>query len=639
MPKDYVLSPLPETEKLLKMHNMKSYQCCIIQLCDPAGNPYLDCLPYALLLNNLSPVTDWICTGEFNKDGIFHAHAMLKTNARSDSLRRTMDTAWQKLLLSENFQYHFGNSSTFDCLKIQRCHKPESMLGYLMKAPAWILSNADSLLQIAYDIDGWNLNDRFKKTPEAETASDINTMTSQILDIIMQNGCKTMEDCFKNGSEIMSKYLHKPGLQAIVNNCLTFVKSTGGAWSVQMFEKYEPNPTTIHKVLLFQGIEPSTFDSIFWQWLTKADSKRNCICIRGPSNTGKSAFIGGLKACIPWGEIVNTNTFAFEGILDAVIAVWEEPLCSPELAEKAKQVLEGMPTSIPVKYKKPQLLPRTPVIITTNHDIWRFCQAEEPMFRNRMWIFDFRFNCRDEFYFPRTCEHSCQCGYCTGSRGREAAAGSPSSVGVQGSEQSLPTDQHIWAESSPDVGAGPLSGAGEGTSGGTSGAPSSSDQCSTNIPESSGSTSSGTESHVGAFRILSTRDDERRPPHAGKHVESNISGGRARDDSSPIRCRPIRKRGFGRGDGGDQEESHSSAAVGSGGKNSKAKGKVPVSAKRQRLDRALATSRMKYKIEGSDNVQKIPMYVPLKSDWQEYIAYLAYINSPETLDISIDLDG
>lgn len=635
-----MLSPLPETEKLLKMHNMKSYQCAILQLCDPAGTPYIDTLVYALFFNQLAPVTTWVCTGEFNKDGIFHVHVMFKTNARSDSLRRCMDTAWRNLCLSDNFTYHFGNQSTFDCLKIQRCHKPESMLGYLMKAPSFIMSNDLSMLQLCYDIDGWNLNDRFKQTPEAETSSDINSMTQHILDIILQNGCKTMEDCFKSGGEIMSKYLHKPGLQAIVNNCLTFVKSTGGAWSVSIFEKYDPNPTTIHKILLFQGIQPSTFDDIFWQWLTKADSKRNCICIRGPSNTGKSAFISGLKACIPWGEIVNTNTFAFEGILDCVVGVWEEPLCSPELAEKAKQVLEGMPCSIPVKYKKPQLLPRTPIIVTTNHDLWRFCQAEEQMFKNRMWIIDFKHNCRDQFYVPRTSEPSCQCGYCAGSRGREGTSGSTSPGRLSSGEQPICPEQHSGTEQSSNVGSGPMLGAGEGTSGCSGSSESSSDQLSSNRAESSFGSSSGAEQHMGSFRIIPTRDHERRHSSIRERLESIISGGHSRDDSTSDGSGSKRgiKRGIRFRDGKDQEESDSSSDVGSRAQNIQTGQKIPVSAKRQRLGRTLVSTRMKYRIENSDNVQQIPMYVPLKSDWQEYLSWLAHINSPETLDISIDIN-
>lgn len=48
---------------------------------------------------------------------------------------------------------------------------------------------------------------------------------------------------------------------------------------------------------------------------------------------------------------------------------------------------------------------------------------------------------------------------------------------------------------------------------------------------------------------------------------------------------------------------------------------------------------MKYRLDKSENVNQIPMHVPVKSDWQEYLSWLAHINSPETLDINIDLDG
>nr|QKE54953.1 MAG: nonstructural protein [Parvoviridae sp.] len=621
--KDFVLSPLPETEKFLKLQNMKQFQCCIIQLCDPAGNPYIETLPYAMLLNDLSSVTNWICTAEYNKDGIFHAHAMLQTGARSDSLRRTMETAWQNLCLSSNFQYHFGQQSTFDCLKIQRCHKPESMLGYMMKAPAWVLSNSEPLLQACYDLDYYNLNERFKKSEEAIISNDINKMTEEILDIIITNSCKSFDDVLKHGAENISKYLHKPGLQSIVNNCLTFVKATGGGWSLENFMKFDPDPSAIHRVLLFQGIKPSDFDKAFYKWITKYDTKKNTILIDGPSNTGKSAFIAGMKTCIPWGEIVNSNTFAFEGLQDCIIGIWEEPLCSPELAEKAKQVLEGMPCSIPVKYKKPQLLPRTPIFITTNHDLWRFCQGEEPMFRNRMFMFTFKYTAKDALFVCRAREHSCECGPCTASRGGQDPISSSSSGTMPGGEQSIHPGQLLHAEQSSYVGSGPMSDPGEGTSRGPSSSKSSTNIQCTNRTELSSSSGSRNVIHMGTIGASGRSSGELREPGTIKQfMVPYKSGGHHGDNSSSD--------GSGRsrlGKRGRIEENppkyDSSNPLGSMYKNIQAK-TLSAPAKRQRVGKHLASTRM--------STSKIPLYIPDKSAWQEYLSFLAHWYPQEELD-------
>lgn len=613
--KDYVVSPLPETERYQALLNMKEWQCGIFQINDTQGEPINDPIPYALFLNNLTMCNGWAITGEYNKDGIFHTHAMLRTGSRSDSLRRSMLVVWQNLMIGSEFKKLVGGATcTMDCLKLQRCHKPSSMFEYMMKNPEWVMATDERWLQFMYDLDKWALNYRFKKTndqPEQhETAPDINQMSKEIIDLIITNGCKTFEDCLRHGGVIMSKYLHRPGLQAIVNNCLQFVKSTGHTWSIALFEPFDPYPGVIHKVLLHQGICPSDFDPVFHAWITKKDPKRNCICIKGPSNTGKSAFISGLKQCIVWGEIVNGQSFMFEGLIDTVLGFWEEPLCSPEAAEKTKQVLEGMACSIPVKYKKPFLLPRTPIMITTNHDLWRFCTAEESAFRNRMWIFEFNNPVQNTHYICRAREYSCQCNYCFGSRGGAPAIGEPSAGSMQTGEQSLPTgEQSARSEQTDHVWSGSMSGAGEGTSGSTSSASSSTDQQCTNRAEPSSSTSSGTGGHVGQFRIVSTGDNQRGSTTTRINVESTRGRGGYGKNSGGNGSRSSRGGGMGRN--ADSRGKHDSSITMGSSTSETDEIQIPVKAKKPRMGGKMGPKPI-----------KLPLYVPLKEEWQEYISYI-----------------
>lgn len=605
---------LTELERMQAMLNMKEWQCGIFQINDSHGDPIIDPIPYAMFLQNLTMCNGWAITGEYNKDGIFHTHAMLRTGARSDSVRRSMLVVWQNLLLSYEFQKIVGGSQcTMDCLKLQRCHKPSSMMEYMMKRPEWVISTDQRWLEFLYNIDKWGFNYRFKKSldepEEHETAPEINQMSKEIIDLIISHGCKTFEDCLRHGGVIMSKYLHRPGLNAIVNNCLQFVKSTGHQWQLGLFEVYDPDPSAIHKVLLHQGIAPSDFDPIFHAWITKSDPKRNCICLQGPSNTGKSAFISGLKQCVVWGEVVNGQTFMFEGLCETVLGFWEEPLCSPEAAEKTKQVLEGMATSIPVKYKKPFLLPRTPIMITSNHDLWRFCSAEEAAFRNRMWIFKFNHEVQNCSYNPRTTEYSCECGYCAASRGRAAGAGGPSIGGMQTGEQSLSTgEQSSGTEPQSTVWAGPMFGAGEGTSGSTSSTSSSSDKQRTDEPEHSGSTSSSVSQHMGQFRIIRPEHSEHESTRARINIQSHgRDGGDARDIA---KTRGGTHRRGAHGARGALGKHASSVLVGAA--SSKAdKEAVPAKAKRPRLGGKVGPAKV-----------TIPMYVPVKEEWQQYLSYI-----------------
>nr|QKE54945.1 MAG: nonstructural protein [Parvoviridae sp.] len=618
--KDYVLSPLPEVQKFESLINMKMYQATILQIAYPDGTPVENSLIYALFLNNVSTIHNWFITGENNKEGIFHTHALLRTGQRTDALRRTMTTAWSNLQLSENFIKQIGvQGCTLDILKLQRAQKPSSLAAYMMKCPKWVMSSDDKMLQYAYDLDLWELNARFKpKDDEPETAPDMNTMTKDLVDLIITNGCKTFEDCLKHGPLLMSKYLHKPGLQAIVTNCLAFVKASGSTWSLNLFEQYEPDPEEIHKILLHQGIKPTDFDQAMYKWITKLSGKKNTLVLWGPSNTGKSAFIAGLKQIVPWGEITNGSSgFNFEGVIDQVIAVWEEPLMGPELAEKCKQVFEGMTCSIPVKYKKPFMLPRTPIMITTNHDVWRYCQSEEPMFRNRMWIIYFNYQCKDEYYYPRAREHSCECPYCRASRGGETVAGVSSSGTMQSGDQPIFTrEQSPGLGTSANVRSGSMPGAGEGpsisNSGASSSTTSSTDSKRTSSEQHSSSTSSADVGHVGSFRIIRPSDPQRRHvSQSPMHVESHSSGGRDGGSSSGNGSRAGRKRGLG-GDGDSVEQHVLPDTLGSRSSNETQK-RVRAKTKKQRVDESLGAR---------VGAIKLPMVIPSKQEWQEYLSYL-----------------
>nr|QBJ04592.1 NS1 [Tasmanian devil-associated chapparvovirus 5] len=440
--KEFVLSPEPIMEHHLKILNMKQSVCGVFQICTPDFYPIEDKQAYALFLNQLNTITTWVVTAETNIDGIFHCHCIMQTPARPDSVRRSMQSAWEKLQTSEIWTRNWGEECTLDLIKMQRCHKPEALLGYITKHPQWIIANNEQILQLAYDQDMWGKNERFKQEqPQQTTSSDMNEMSRTFVDIIMEGGCKSLEDMIKHNPEAMSKFLHRPGLDKIVQNCLSFVKATAGHITLQTFAKSEPDPTVIHTVLLHQGIKPSEFDNIFHKWFMKKELKKNTLVLQGPSNTGKSATIAGLKQCCPWGEIINGINFQYEGLIDQAIGVWEEPIVIPDNAEKWKQVSEGMTTAIQVKYKKPYILPRVPIIVTTNHDMWRFCSGEEAMMRNRMWLFHFNYPVKDQSFTPRTSEPSCECRACTLSRGGAPPDGGTGSLGSKQTttEQQLDT--------------------------------------------------------------------------------------------------------------------------------------------------------------------------------------------------------
>jgi hypothetical protein len=74
-------------------------------------------------------------------------------------------------------------------------------------------------------------------------------------------------------------------------------------------------------------------------------------------------------------------------------------------------------TEVAVKFRRPETLTRTPLLITTNNPIWRFCTGDEEALRNRMFIFYFNHVYRNTDNIPST-DCICFCTHCKNYRER-----------------------------------------------------------------------------------------------------------------------------------------------------------------------------------------------------------------------------
>lgn len=442
--KDHVLRPIPIIETESNLWNMKTFVASVMLISTTDGHFVDDMLLYGIILNMMQCNEGWFCISEVNKDGVFHVHCMAKASPRVDSWKRTLLTVWKNIQNHPSIIERFGEC-TLDCIKCQRAHRPTALMTYMCKNPCWVLSDKDMYLQMAYDISCWGLAERFqnkeKNKPDMDQA---NPMVKEILEAIMERSIKTLEEFMKHYPEIAVKYLHRPSFGTIVQNCITYAKTTGRAWQIGNFSKYNPDPSAIHAIILTQGIPPSVWDWTFYKWITKYDRKRNTICVTGPSNTGKTSIIAGLKKVCPNGEIVNGQNFNFEGLVECYWGTWDEPLCGPETAEKFKQIAGGEPCAVPVKFKKPVILPRIPIYICTNTPFWYWCPQQQTMFKNRFFEFEFKYDVSNGAFIPRCIETSCGCRACQFSRrGEDSASCSTSTRSMQESEQSGITGQQL----------------------------------------------------------------------------------------------------------------------------------------------------------------------------------------------------
>lgn len=367
---------------------------------------------YCLLFAAISSVTNFIFVQEPNADGVLHVHVLCQTYVRSDSLRRSLMGTLSKLA-----PFHYSQPVDLLIVKSAKCHSPKAMLMYILKCPNTVVSTSHAWLNLAAEIIHNKLNQSYIDKHEARVKEktqliDYNTMqdmSNAITSIMQAHKVYTLNECIRADPETMQKFLHKPGLSQVIVNCATYVQATASMWHISQYAKSTPCPFSIHAILLRQEQLPHKFDKAFYDWITKSHQKKNLFILQGPSNTGKSCFIQNLKTIMPWGEIINGASFQYEGLIDKTIGVWEEPLIGSDMAEKFKQVSEGMTTMINVKWKKPHKLPRTPILVTTNHNIWRFCTQEENMFRNRAFIFFFNFDPSNLGPGCPSCELGCQC--------------------------------------------------------------------------------------------------------------------------------------------------------------------------------------------------------------------------------------
>lgn len=403
----------------------------------------------------------WILIMENSPKNIFHAHCMICTIQRTDNCSRCLKNAGKQLC--EQSSYNMKP----EILKASSCKSGRGMLCYMLKNPCHVIcSNLDDV-NTCYNVRQQGLHMPYKQKSEqremqktqqleAQKQSNINPDTGNDLTTYclthMINAGKTLtlEEICTRDPEGMKKYLHRPNLSKILSQCSIYYQATRNTWSP--FNKVNWSNNTkdhrnIHAYLIYQNIDTASFDNDCFLWLYKQHTKKNTLVLQGPSNTGKSSFIKGLIEALgsSVGYICN-GTFPFQGMAKpCTIGVWEEPLLSSTEAEKAKQILGGEPTSVAVKFAAPVHVERTPILITTNHELWRYCTQEKEALLNRCFIYKCTTRIRSNYTAEsqRSPDRGCYCGCGSGSRDSEESSNISST-----NSSSSDSEQHTRRRSS-----------------------------------------------------------------------------------------------------------------------------------------------------------------------------------------------
>lgn len=326
----------------------------------------------------------FVIISERSKEGVLHWHMIWLTCKRTDNAKRILQSKLS--ILSDKFSIACQQTKSF-----------KNLLRYILKEPITVgVANSDQLTDYCVHI--------LKDEPYKKQDTTSNPMVTDILNAMKSNRIYNYEELLKECPDIMIKYLHKPNLESIISNCKMFLLKPGntklimervvGQQDIQPFFK-------IWAFLAYQGIEPGDFLLDFYNVLFKLTDKHNVICLQGGSNAGKTTFIRPLLEIFNFGEIVSGGQFMFQNCINKELLIWEEPLIGHDYVEMCKRVFEGMSTQVPVKYRAPQTLHRTPILITTNKDVWHYSSADEEALRNRM--LHYEFNEPAELYRDRNC--------------------------------------------------------------------------------------------------------------------------------------------------------------------------------------------------------------------------------------------
>lgn len=107
--------------------------------------------------------------------------------------------------------------------------------------------------------------------------------------------------------------------------------------------------------------------------MDKTFNKINSVLFLGPPNGGKTLIAESIaRTCIFYINIQNFekgNNFYLQDLVNMRCGLINEPHVCQEKIETFKNICEGLDVAIDVKYKTAQILKRTPLIITSNHEL------------------------------------------------------------------------------------------------------------------------------------------------------------------------------------------------------------------------------------------------------------------------------
>lgn len=168
------------------------------------------------------------------------------------------------------------------------------------------------------------------------------------------------------GSKLIEQTLHMMHIKiAQTHTAMSFIQTRYADDAITGQNK-------VFRLLAFQGYNPWQVGHWVCCLLSKQSGKQNSLSLYGPASTGKTNLAKAIVNCVKlYGNVNHLNkNFVFNDCAAKLIIWWEEALMHCDYVEQAKCLLGGTEFRVDRKHKDSQLLPQTPVIISTNNNIY-----------------------------------------------------------------------------------------------------------------------------------------------------------------------------------------------------------------------------------------------------------------------------
>lgn len=211
----------------------------------------------------------------------------------------------------------------------------------------------------------------------------VNKRESLVLGLVQQ--CEerllvTYEDLVTGAPELLIMLESQPGGNRLLQQALEIlhIKLTRQFTAMKFIQRRYQNvslSTDNKLVQLFnlQGYNPLQAAHWLCCVLNHTSGKQNSVNFYGPASTGKTnAAKAIVQACLIYGNVNHQNrNFTFNDCRAKFVLWWEECLMHNDYVESAKCVMGGTDVRIDIKNRDSMCLSRTPVILSTNHNIYQ----------------------------------------------------------------------------------------------------------------------------------------------------------------------------------------------------------------------------------------------------------------------------